>query len=228
MKNHGAWPSSKEPLGVRKLWKFPTSAASGSPFHDFQINRQRWGSFPSHREGGQGEGRFLTFFESSRILICILKVSATRSLLTRRLGYIPETWGLYHEGCKFNVGWSYYWLRLLLNWNHCFTSIDWTTARLIIDWFKLMGWFFYWPFHQALATKSFLSFRRFFGNYALDVIARCAFATRLDSHSEQTNEFVRKTKQAFSGRITPRLFVFCEYSAQFPYIFIIVRVGGDF
>ncbi|XP_077563279.1 cytochrome P450 3A11-like [Haemaphysalis longicornis] len=61
---------------------------------------------------------------------------------------------------------------------------------------------------KAAAKAEDIDIKQFFGNYALDVIARCAFATRLDSHSDQTNEFVTKARQAFSGRITPRLLVF--------------------
>lgn len=55
--------------------------------------------------------------------------------------------------------------------------------------------------------------KQFFGNYAVDVIARCAFGTKLDAHSDQTNEFVTKSRQAFSGRVTPRLFVFFVFPA---------------
>ncbi|XP_040359912.2 cytochrome P450 3A24-like [Ixodes scapularis] len=50
-----------------------------------------------------------------------------------------------------------------------------------------------------------LDLKQFYGNYSLDVIARCAFGTRLDSHTEQSNEFVTKARQAFSGKITLRL-----------------------
>lgn len=61
---------------------------------------------------------------------------------------------------------------------------------------------------KAASNQEDIDVKQFFGHYTLDVIARCAFATRLDSHSDQTNEFVTKTRQAFSGRITPRLFFF--------------------
>ncbi|KAM7313311.1 cytochrome P450 3A24 [Ixodes scapularis] len=60
-----------------------------------------------------------------------------------------------------------------------------------------------------------LDIKRFYGSYTLDVIARCAFATRLDSHSDETNEFVTKARQAFSGKVTlPLLLLFL-----FPRIF---------
>ncbi|XP_077563284.1 cytochrome P450 3A41-like [Haemaphysalis longicornis] len=61
---------------------------------------------------------------------------------------------------------------------------------------------------KAALKKEDIDVKQFFGNYALDVIARCAFATRLDSHSEQTNEFVTKSREASSIRVTPRMFVF--------------------
>lgn len=51
---------------------------------------------------------------------------------------------------------------------------------------------------------------RFYGSYTLDVIARCAFATRLDSHSDETNEFVTKARQAFSGKVTLPLILLCK------------------
>ncbi|KAH7945100.1 hypothetical protein HPB49_006826 [Dermacentor silvarum] len=61
---------------------------------------------------------------------------------------------------------------------------------------------------QAAANEEDIDIKQFFGNYSVDVIARCAFGTKLDSHSDQTNEFVTRSRQAFSGRITPRLFIF--------------------
>lgn len=66
---------------------------------------------------------------------------------------------------------------------------------------------------KAASNEEDIDIKQFFGNYALDVIARCAFATRLDSHSDETNEFVTKSRQAFSGRLTPRLFVFFVFPA---------------
>ncbi|CAN8013298.1 unnamed protein product, partial [Ixodes persulcatus] len=55
---------------------------------------------------------------------------------------------------------------------------------------------------MAAEKEGELDIKQFYGNYALDVIARCAFATRLDSHTQETNEFVTKARQAFSGKIT--------------------------
>ncbi|KAM7315660.1 cytochrome P450 3A24 [Ixodes scapularis] len=55
---------------------------------------------------------------------------------------------------------------------------------------------------MAAEKEGELDIKQFYGNYALDVIARCAFATRLDSHTQETDEFVTKARQAFSGKIT--------------------------
>lgn len=61
---------------------------------------------------------------------------------------------------------------------------------------------------KAAAEEAELDLKQFFGNYSLDVIARCAFGTVLDSHSDASNEFVTKSRQAFSGRLTPRVLFF--------------------
>lgn len=67
---------------------------------------------------------------------------------------------------------------------------------------------------------------RFFGNYALDVIARCVFATNIDSHTETTNEFVTKTRMAFGGTLTLPIILLFLY----PGIFKLLRLktpSGD-
>uniref|UniRef100_A0A0K8RAA4 Putative cytochrome p450 cyp3/cyp5/cyp6/cyp9 subfamily n=1 Tax=Ixodes ricinus TaxID=34613 RepID=A0A0K8RAA4_IXORI len=53
-----------------------------------------------------------------------------------------------------------------------------------------------------------IDLKQFYGNYALDVIARCAFGTRLDSHTEENSEFVTKARQVITGKITLRLLLF--------------------
>ncbi|XP_075533367.1 cytochrome P450 3A41-like isoform X1 [Dermacentor variabilis] len=47
--------------------------------------------------------------------------------------------------------------------------------------------------------------KQFYGHYALDVIATCAFGTKLDSHTDTTNGFVTEARKAFSVKITPKL-----------------------
>ncbi|KAH6930969.1 hypothetical protein HPB50_021151 [Hyalomma asiaticum] len=61
---------------------------------------------------------------------------------------------------------------------------------------------------KAALNEEDIDLKKFFGSYALDLIARCVFATRIDSHSDAKNEFVRRSRQAPSGRLTPRIFVY--------------------
>ncbi|XP_077563290.1 cytochrome P450 3A24-like isoform X2 [Haemaphysalis longicornis] len=60
---------------------------------------------------------------------------------------------------------------------------------------------------KAASAEEDADVKQLFSNYTLDVIARCAFGTQLDSHSDQSNEFVAKARKIFSGGVTPRLFV---------------------
>lgn len=63
---------------------------------------------------------------------------------------------------------------------------------------------------SAAQQKKDVDVKQFYGHYALDVIARCAFATKLDSHSDETNEFVTKARKAFSGGVTLPLLLLCK------------------
>ncbi|KAH9374323.1 hypothetical protein HPB48_012894 [Haemaphysalis longicornis] len=53
---------------------------------------------------------------------------------------------------------------------------------------------------------------RFYGHYTLDMIAKCAFGTKLDSHTDATNEFVTEAGKAFTtkGSLTVLLGGECE------------------
>ncbi|XP_077563293.1 cytochrome P450 3A31-like isoform X2 [Haemaphysalis longicornis] len=66
---------------------------------------------------------------------------------------------------------------------------------------------------KAASKEEDLDVKQFFGNYTLDVIARCAFGTQLDSHSDQSNEFVTKAREIFSGGVSPRRFVTIGFPA---------------
>ncbi|XP_077563553.1 cytochrome P450 3A24-like isoform X2 [Haemaphysalis longicornis] len=44
--------------------------------------------------------------------------------------------------------------------------------------------------------------KQFYGHYTVDMIARCAFGTKLDSHTDVTNEFVTQARSAFSPRLS--------------------------
>lgn len=61
---------------------------------------------------------------------------------------------------------------------------------------------------NAAQQKKDIDIKQFYSHYALDVIARCAFGTKLDSHTDATNEFVTKARKAFSGGITLPLVLF--------------------
>ncbi|XP_077563593.1 cytochrome P450 3A24-like [Haemaphysalis longicornis] len=50
-----------------------------------------------------------------------------------------------------------------------------------------------------------IEMKQFFGHYALDVIARCAFGTQVDSHTDAANEFVTKARVAISPKMTWKL-----------------------
>ncbi|XP_049524894.1 cytochrome P450 3A24-like isoform X1 [Dermacentor silvarum] len=53
---------------------------------------------------------------------------------------------------------------------------------------------------EAAEKNQDIDVKWFFGHYSLDVIARCAFGTRLDSHTDSTNEFVAEVNKTFSAR----------------------------
>ncbi|XP_075549102.1 cytochrome P450 3A8-like isoform X1 [Dermacentor variabilis] len=47
--------------------------------------------------------------------------------------------------------------------------------------------------------KKDVDIKQFFGDYGLDIIARCAFGTKLDSHSDSSNQFVTNANKAFAA-----------------------------
>ncbi|XP_077563592.1 cytochrome P450 3A24-like [Haemaphysalis longicornis] len=58
---------------------------------------------------------------------------------------------------------------------------------------------------EAGKKNAEIDMKQFFGHYALDVIARCAFGTQLDSHTDATNQFVTKARVAISPKMTWKL-----------------------
>lgn len=54
---------------------------------------------------------------------------------------------------------------------------------------------------EAAERSEDLELNQFYGNYTLDVIGRCAFGTIVDSHSDQSNEFVAQAKKLFGVKI---------------------------
>lgn len=61
-----------------------------------------------------------------------------------------------------------------------------------------------------------MEMKEFYGHYALDVIASCAFGTKLDSYTDAANEFVTKAKKAFSGGVSLGvvMFILCPGLAK--------------
>lgn len=45
--------------------------------------------------------------------------------------------------------------------------------------------------------------KKFYGHYAVDVIARCAFGTKLDSQADTTHEFVKASQETFKMDFSP-------------------------
>lgn len=66
--------------------------------------------------------------------------------------------------------------------------------------------------------------KEFFGHYTLDVIARCAFGTKLDSHTDQANQFVTKARAGFNVKITLPMILFFTIAGLFPVILKVLRV----
>lgn len=66
--------------------------------------------------------------------------------------------------------------------------------------------------------------KEFFGHYTLDVIARCAFGTKLDSHTDQANEFVAKARAGFNVKITLPTIMLFTIAGLFPVIMKLLRL----
>ncbi|XP_065280051.1 uncharacterized protein [Dermacentor albipictus] len=67
---------------------------------------------------------------------------------------------------------------------------------------------------KAASKEEDIDVKQLLWDYALDLIAKCAFGMKLDSHSDPTNEFVTQSKQVLSQRFTPRLFVMVVFPAM--------------
>lgn len=68
--------------------------------------------------------------------------------------------------------------------------------------------------------------KQFYGHYSLDVIARCAFGTTLDSHSDATNEFVTEARNAFSARVSWKVLFFVLFPDLVKYLKLSIARGG--
>lgn len=61
---------------------------------------------------------------------------------------------------------------------------------------------------KAAEEERDLELGHFFGNFSLDLISRYAFGTRLDSHSDKTNDFVTYAKKVFGTDFSVSLIVY--------------------
>lgn len=58
------------------------------------------------------------------------------------------------------------------------------------------------------------------------MIARCAFGTTLDSHSDATNEFVTEARKGFSARVSWKVLLFVLFPGLLKYLKINASRGG--
>jgi hypothetical protein len=56
------------------------------------------------------------------------------------------------------------------------------------------------------AANSEIELKKLMGNYTMDVIGLCAFATKIDSHNDPNNPFIKNAIKAFS--VNWRVFLF--------------------
>ena len=59
-----------------------------------------------------------------------------------------------------------------------------------------------------------VNIKKFMSNFTIDVIASCAFGTKIDTYSDEKNEFIVNAQKAFRG--TWRLWVFFTIAFIFP------------
>ncbi|XP_064477123.1 cytochrome P450 3A41-like isoform X1 [Ornithodoros turicata] len=64
---------------------------------------------------------------------------------------------------------------------------------------------------KAAESSHEMDIKNFFGYYTIDVIARCAFGTVVDSYNDKRNEFVQAARDVFGGDITLRKFLFVHF-----------------
>ncbi|KAK8769494.1 hypothetical protein V5799_014043 [Amblyomma americanum] len=77
---------------------------------------------------------------------------------------------------------------------------------------------------KAAKGENEVNAKEFFGHYTLDVIARCAFGTKLDSHSDQANQFVSKARSAFNLKPTLPILLTFYIFGLFPFLSKLLRL----
>ncbi|XP_064477126.1 cytochrome P450 3A2-like [Ornithodoros turicata] len=75
---------------------------------------------------------------------------------------------------------------------------------------------------KAAESSQEMNIINFFGSYTIDVIARCAFGTVVDSYNDKTNEFVQAARDAFGGDITLRQFLY----VHFPFVLNAFKISN--
>jgi cytochrome P450 family 6 len=67
---------------------------------------------------------------------------------------------------------------------------------------------------KGMKIKNEVEIKQYMSNFTIDVIASCAFGTKIDTYSEKRNEFIIKAQKAFRG--TWRIWVFFTLAFTFP------------
>ncbi|KAM7315477.1 cytochrome P450 3A41-like [Ixodes scapularis] len=71
---------------------------------------------------------------------------------------------------------------------------------------------------EAARNGEELDAKQYFNHYTLDVIAKCAFGMKLDSHSNQSNEFVSRANQSFQTSANIPLLLIVYIFGMFPFL----------
>ena len=66
---------------------------------------------------------------------------------------------------------------------------------------------------RGIKIKEEVEIKQYMSNLTIDVIASCAFGTKIDTYSEKRNEFIINAQKAFRGW---RMWVFITLSLAFP------------
>ncbi|KAL1418762.1 hypothetical protein MTO96_025791 [Rhipicephalus appendiculatus] len=190
-RNRNYWKSQGVPSEPYALIFGPPLKLLHKPIHE--IDAERYDKY----------GRFFGAFESNKLLLFVAEPELVKKVLVNDFGSLPNRRTftfldpLLDNMIAFATGEQELVYLLIMHRLTQMNSLIDECALITTEHLK-----------KAASNEEDIDVKQLFGHYTLDVIARCAFGTRLDSHADQTNEFVTKSTHAFSGRLTPRLFVF--------------------
>jgi len=71
------------------------------------------------------------------------------------------------------------------------------------------------------ANNNEIELKQFMGNLTMDVIASCAFGTKIDTHNEPNNQFIKNAEIVFRGNW--RVWVYFLLNTTFPKILDITK-----